>query len=169
MSNGSPCRAAGHKYIPCQSASFVSVVAQVRFSWAFYSYGYKTPHQEARGYSINFIRLFAFIAGGRGIPKCKTKESILAAAQRTNITEHLRSKVTQCSIGTQRRIGIATALLGNPELIVLDEPTAGLDPKERMRFYHNLKDCFQDKTVLISTHILDDMDILASSTSLSGK
>jgi len=91
------------------------------------------------------------------------------SGKKANITECLNNKVKQCSIGTIRRIGIATALLGDPELIILDEPTAGLDPKERVRFYHNIKACFTGKIVLISTHILDDMEILADNILMLSK
>ena len=61
----------------------------------------------------------------------------------------------------QKRIGIAAALLGDPAVVVLDEPTAGIDPKERLSFYHVVRECFKEKSVLLSTHILDDMNHLA--------
>ena len=78
-----------------------------------------------------------------------------------HVESFLDQKFKECSIGTQRRIGIATALIGNPEIIILDEPTAGVDPKERIHFYQLVKEAFAGKTVLLATHILDDMDVLA--------
>jgi hypothetical protein len=66
-----------------------------------------------------------------------------------------------CSGGMRRRVGIATALMGNPQMIVLDEPTAGIDPRERIAFYKTIRECFAGRNVLISTHILDDIEILA--------
>ena len=61
----------------------------------------------------------------------------------------------------QKRIGIAAALLGDPAVVILDEPTAGIDPKERLSFYHVVREYFKEKSVLLSTHILDDMNHLA--------
>lgn len=61
----------------------------------------------------------------------------------------------------KRRVGIATTLIGNPKVIILDEPTAGVDPKERLEFYRTAKSCFENKCVIISTHILDDIEVLA--------
>lgn len=78
-----------------------------------------------------------------------------------NIDSYLQQKIRKCSIGTKQRVGIASPLLGNAEIVILDEPTAGIDPKERVRFYQIVKDFLADKTVLISTHILDDIEILA--------
>lgn len=112
--------------------------------------------------SLKVRELLSFVAAAKGIPNRMIKKEILRAAQKVNITEYLDYKVKHCSIGTRHRVGIAAAMLGNAKLIVLDEPTAGLDPKERTRFYNSLKDCFSGSTVLISTHILDDMDILAN-------
>ena len=63
--------------------------------------------------------------------------------------------------GMKRRVGIATALIGNPQMVVLDEPTAGIDPKERIAFYKTIRECFAGRNVLISTRILDDIEILA--------
>ena len=119
--------------------------------------------------SLKVNQLLAFVAEAKGVSKQDVKKCVTLAAKKANITECLNNKVKQCSIGTIRRIGIATALLGDPELIILDEPTAGLDPKERVRFYHNIKACFTGKIVLISTHILDDMEILADNILMLSK
>jgi ABC-2 type transport system ATP-binding protein len=73
------------------------------------------------------------------------------------LTEAQGRKVGGFSGGMRRRVGIAQALMGDPELLVVDEPTAGLDPEERMRFRTLLASLGQDRTVLLSTHILDDV------------
>ena len=57
-----------------------------------------------------------------------------------------------------RRVGIAQALLGNPDIIIFDEPTAGLDPEERMRFNSLINEIKEGKTILISTHIIEDLE-----------
>ncbi|MBQ7935110.1 MAG: ATP-binding cassette domain-containing protein [Clostridia bacterium] len=102
-----------------------------------------------------------FVAGLKGIAKKQIPETIKETAEKTNITEYLTTRFGKCSEGTKRRVGIAAALLGNRELIILDEPTAGLDPAERARFYETVRRCFAGKTVLISTHILEDIEFLA--------
>ena len=82
-----------------------------------------------------------------------------------NLLEEARRKVGTFSGGMRQRLGIAQALLGNPELIVVDEATAGLDPEERIRFRNLLSRLAQDRTVLLSTHIVADIE--ASCTGLA--
>ena len=60
----------------------------------------------------------------------------------------------------RQRLGIAQAIAGNPRLVIVDEPTAGLDPEERLRFYHLLAELAEDRTVVLSTHIVEDVAVL---------
>ncbi len=78
-----------------------------------------------------------------------------------HLEEYADVKAKKLSGGTLRRLGIAQALLGEPDVLLLDEPTAGLDPKERRDFFNNLKDLSYQGTLLISTHILDDVKRIA--------
>lgn len=94
--------------------------------------------------------------------KWAAEKQILDIMELTNIADYASKKLKDCSDGMRRRVGIATALIGDPEVVILDEPTAGVDPKERFQFYKTIQTCFQDKIVLISTHILDDVDFLAT-------
>lgn len=111
--------------------------------------------------SLKNREILQFIATQKGVEKNALAEAIATAAKQANITQFLDRKFKQCSLGMQKRIGIAAALLGEPAVVVLDEPTAGIDPKERLSFYHVVRECFKEKSVLLSTHILDDMNHLA--------
>jgi ABC-type multidrug transport system ATPase subunit len=85
------------------------------------------------------------------------KESIDALLQQTNLWEVRKKALSTFSGGMKQRFGIAQALLGNPRLIIVDEPTAGLDPTERNRFLNLLSSLGSDRTVILSTHIVDDV------------
>lgn len=80
--------------------------------------------------------------------------------QRVNLSFAAKRKLKGYSGGMRQRLGIAQAIAGNPELIIVDEPTAGLDPEERLRFYRLLAELAEDRTVLLSTHIVEDVSVL---------
>ena len=79
---------------------------------------------------------------------------------RVNLSFAARRTVKSYSGGMRQRLGIAQAIAGDPKLVIVDEPTAGLDPEERLRFYHLLAELAEDRTVLLSTHIVDDVAVL---------
>jgi ABC-type multidrug transport system ATPase subunit len=79
---------------------------------------------------------------------------------RVNLTFAAKRKLKGYSGGMRQRLGIAQAIAGNPALLIVDEPTAGLDPEERLRFYHILAELAQDRTVVLSTHIVEDVAVL---------
>jgi len=85
------------------------------------------------------------------------KEIIDALLQQTNLWDVRKKALSTFSGGMKQRFGIAQALLGNPRLIIVDEPTAGLDPAERNRFLNLLSSLGSDRTVILSTHIVDDV------------
>lgn len=134
--------------------------------WNTESYSRKLSYlpQEFDVYpTLRVKELLEFTAGLKGISPETVKSEIDAVAEKTNISSFLDKKFKTCSGGMRRRVGIATTLLGSPEVVLLDEPTAGIDPKERFQFYQSLKECFSGRTVIISTHILDDAEFLADS------
>ncbi|GAB3010683.1 ABC transporter ATP-binding protein [Spirosoma pulveris] len=85
------------------------------------------------------------------------KELVEALLHRVNLFEHRKKAVSSYSGGMKQRFGIAQALIGNPKLIIVDEPTAGLDPGERNRFYNLLSEIGENVIVILSTHIVQDV------------
>ena len=88
------------------------------------------------------------------------KKLVAELLDRVNLTFAAKRKVKGYSGGMRQRLGIAQAIAGNPRLIIVDEPTAGLDPEERLRFYHLLSELAADRIVLLSTHIVEDVAVL---------
>lgn len=98
-----------------------------------------------------------YFAALKEIPKKLHQKTIMECIEKVNLTEQREKKMGSLSGGMIRRVGIAQALLGDPKLIIFDEPTAGLDPEERLRFRNILSHIQKDSTVLVSTHIVEDV------------
>jgi ABC-type multidrug transport system ATPase subunit len=97
------------------------------------------------------------------------KEIVKALLQRTNLWEQRKKNLGGYSGGMKQRFGIAQALLGNPKLIIVDEPTAGLDPTERNRFHNLLSEISENIVVILSTHIIEDVYSLCSQLAIINK
>ena len=92
------------------------------------------------------------------MPKKVRKERIPVLLEKVNLQEHYRTKIRALSGGMKRRLGIAQAILHDPKVLIVDEPTAGLDPEERVRFRNLLCEIAEDKIVILSTHIVGDIE-----------
>src|SRR6267378_7776954 len=107
--------------------------------------------------------LLTHFASLKGIGNGRQRsELVRALLQQTNLFEHRFKPLGSYSGGMKQRFGIAQALLGNPKLIIVDEPTAGLDPAERLRFNNLLSEIGENVVVILSTHIVEDVSDLCS-------
>lgn len=112
---------------------------------------------------ISSESLLNHLAALKGIYRQKERKEIVEALLvKTNLYEHRKKKLGGYSGGMKQRFGIAQALLANPKLIIVDEPTAGLDPAERNRFYNLLSELGEQAVVILSTHIVEDVKELCS-------
>jgi ABC-2 type transport system ATP-binding protein len=101
--------------------------------------------------------------------RARRREVVDGLLQQTNLFEVRDQRLGTFSGGMRQRFGIAQALLGDPQLIIVDEPTAGLDPQERVRFHNLLSDIGEDKTVILSTHIVSDVADLCANMAIINK
>ena len=115
---------------------------------------------------ISAFELLDHLAVLKGIPAGQRKDVVVALLQRVNLWDHRKKAVSSYSGGMRQRFGIAQALLGDPKLIIVDEPTAGLDPGERNRFYNLLSEIGENVIVILSTHIVDDVKELCSNMAI---
>lgn len=103
-----------------------------------------------------------YVSALKGLSKSETRRKIAELLERLTLRDVKNKKISKLSGGMKRRVGIAQALLNNPEVLILDEPTSGLDPGERIRFRNLLTEFAHDRIVLISTHIVSDVEYIAT-------
>ena len=104
-----------------------------------------------------------------GIPKEECKKRIRYYLEKTGLTNHRKKKMRQLSGGMKRRVGLIQALLNEPEFLIVDEPTTGLDPEERVRIRNLLVDFSEGRTVLFSTHVVEDIAATCSKLAVMRK
>jgi ABC-2 type transport system ATP-binding protein len=116
---------------------------------------------------ISATEMLDHLAVLKGISNTSERKNLVASLlNRVNLYDHRKKAVSSYSGGMRQRFGIAQALIGNPQLIIVDEPTAGLDPGERNRFYSLLSEIGENVIVILSTHIVQDVKELCSNMAI---
>lgn len=119
------------------------------------------PQQQGLYDSFTGFRFLSYMAALKGMSKGEAKEQIMEAARMVHLTDVLNRRLGGYSGGMKQRILIAQAILGRPEILILDEPTAGLDPKERIHIRNLISGISANKIVLWATHVVSDVEAIA--------
>ena len=119
------------------------------------------PQQQGLYDGFTGFAFLNYIAVLKDVPRKRLKEEIMRAAALTNMTDRLGDKLSGYSGGMKQRILLASSVIGNPKLVILDEPTAGLDPKERIRTRELIRSVATDRIVIVATHVVSDIETIA--------
>jgi len=119
--------------------------------------------------NLNAIEFLEYMAAIKGLDSASTRKRIDELLQVVNLVEAAKRPLGGYSGGMRQRVGIAQALLNDPQLLIVDEPTVGLDPEERVRFRNLLSDLSGERIVILSTHIVSDVEATATHIVLINK
>lgn len=119
--------------------------------------------------SLTVQECLEYMGGLSGMTKKECKKRIEYYLDKTSLKEHRKKKMRQLSGGMKRRVGLIQALLNDPEFLIVDEPTTGLDPEERVRIRNLLVDFSEDRTVLFSTHVVEDLAVTCQKLAIMKK
>lgn len=115
---------------------------------------------------LTLVEFLQYVAALRGVPRSERGDRIDEMVRLTNLWDVRDRRLRTFSGGMQQRVGIAQALVNDPELLIVDEPTVGLDPQERVRFRNVLSEVGRDRVVILSTHIVPDIEATATTVAL---
>ena len=124
------------------------------------------PQQQGLYDDFTLNRFLWYMAALKGLKKKETKLKITRLLETVNLTDSTHKKLGSFSGGMKQRALIAQALLNNPEILILDEPTAGLDPKERIRIRNFISEIAENKIVILATHVVSDIEFIAKEVML---
>jgi ABC-2 type transport system ATP-binding protein len=119
--------------------------------------------------NLNALEFLEYMAAIKGLDRKSAKRRIDELLQLVNLVDSARRPLGGYSGGMKQRVGIAQALLNDPQLLIVDEPTAGLDPEERVRFRNLLADLSGERIIILSTHIVSDVEATATSIAIINK
>ncbi|MDE6726111.1 MAG: ABC transporter ATP-binding protein [Ruminiclostridium sp.] len=119
------------------------------------------PQQQGLYDTFTGRKFLSYMAALKNIPKKEMRAEIDRVLSCVNLTEAAKKPIGSYSGGMKQRILIAQAILGSPKIVVLDEPTAGLDPKERVRIREKIKEISENKIIIVSTHVVLDIQSIA--------
>lgn len=145
--------------IRCITGMYSNYEGKINFSDSCNNIGY-LPQNFSAFKELTVNDMLLFFANQKALELNNISKEIDSLLDLVNLSSKKGAKISKLSGGMLRRLGIAQALLGNPQIIILDEPTAGLDPEERLRFKNLVESIRKDKTIILSTHIVEDVDAL---------
>jgi len=119
--------------------------------------------------NLNALEFLEYMAAVKGLDGKSAKRRIDELLQLVNLVDSAKRPLGRYSGGMKQRVGIAQALLNDPQLLIVDEPTAGLDPEERVRFRNLLADLSGERIIILSTHIVSDVEATATSIAIINK
>lgn len=127
------------------------------------------PQQQTLYPAFTVERFLWYMAGLKGLTKDQSREDIHKLLALVNLQDARRKRLGELSGGMKQRALLAQAMMGNPEIIILDEPTAGLDPKERVRMRSLISQVGRECIILLATHVVSDIQSIAKEVLLMGK
>lgn len=119
--------------------------------------------------NLNPVESLEYVAALKGLVGCQVRTRIMNILELLNLHQTLKRPIGSLSGGMRQRIGIAQALINDPQLLIIDEPTVGLDPEERVRFRNLLTDLSGERIIIFSTHIVSDIEATADQIAILSK
>jgi ABC-type multidrug transport system ATPase subunit len=119
--------------------------------------------------NLTAVEFLQYLAAAKGLSRRQAKQRIDELITAVNLTDAARRPLSGFSGGMRQRVGIAQALMNDPQILIVDEPTAGLDPEERVRFRNLLSEMAGERIVILSTHVVSDVEAVATRIALINK